>query len=58
MNQRVLFKPGLSGAGDALKSAQAVVKLAPSPARRIVGTLSQTQPVWRALGLEALDVEA
>jgi circadian clock protein KaiB len=29
-----------------------LVKLAPSPAQRIVGTLSQTQPVLQALGLE------
>jgi circadian clock protein KaiB len=29
-----------------------LIKLAPSPARRIVGTLSQTQPVLHALGLE------
>ena len=29
-------------------------KLAPSPARRIVGTLSQTQTVLQALGLEAV----
>ncbi len=28
-------------------------KLAPSPVRRIVGTLSQTQPVLQALGLES-----
>ena len=29
-----------------------LVKLAPSPARRIVGTLSHTQPVLEFLGLE------
>ncbi len=29
-----------------------LIKLAPSPARRIVGTLSQTQTVLQALGLE------
>jgi circadian clock protein KaiB len=28
-----------------------LIKLAPSPAQRIVGTLSQTQPVLQALGL-------
>jgi circadian clock protein KaiB len=28
-----------------------LVKLTPSPAQRIVGTLSQTQPVLQALGL-------
>jgi len=30
-----------------------LVKLAPSPTRRIVGTLSQTLPVLQALGLES-----
>ena len=30
-----------------------LVKLSPSPARTIVGTLGQTQPVLQALGLEA-----
>jgi len=29
-----------------------LVKLAPSPVRRIVGTLSQVQTVLQALGLE------
>jgi circadian clock protein KaiB len=29
-----------------------LIKLAPLPVRRIVGTLSQTQPVLQALGLE------
>jgi len=31
-----------------------LVKLAPSPVRRIVGTLSQTEPVLQALGLETI----
>jgi circadian clock protein KaiB len=31
-----------------------LVKLAPSPARRIVGTLSQTQTVLQTLGLDVL----
>lgn len=31
-----------------------LVKLVPSPARRIVGTLSQTQTVLQALGLPAV----
>jgi circadian clock protein KaiB len=31
-----------------------LIKLSPSPVRRIVGTLSQTQPVLQALGLELL----
>ena len=32
----------------------ALVKLAPSPVRRIVGTLSQMPPVLRTLGLETV----
>lgn len=31
-----------------------LVKLAPAPVRKIVGTLSQTQPVLQALGLGTL----
>ncbi|MGZ5150786.1 MAG: circadian clock KaiB family protein [Burkholderiales bacterium] len=31
-----------------------LVKLAPSPTRRIVGTLSQPQPVLQPFGLEPL----
>jgi circadian clock protein KaiB len=37
---------------DRILMTPTLVKLAPSPARRIVGTLSQTQPVLKALGLE------
>jgi circadian clock protein KaiB len=32
-----------------------LVRLAPGPVRRVVGTLSQTQLTLHALGLEALD---
>jgi circadian clock protein KaiB len=52
-----MFKPGPYVAGDALADgilmAPPVVKLASSPARRIVGTLSPTQPVLQAWGLES-----
>ena len=52
-----MFKPRLYIAGDALAdgtlTAPTHVKLAPSSAR-IVGTLSQTQAVLQALGLETL----
>ena len=37
---------------DGILMTPTLVKLAPSPVRRIVGTLSQTQPVLQALGLE------
>jgi circadian clock protein KaiB len=53
-----MFKPRPYIAGDALADGTlmtpTLVKLAPSSARRIVGTLSQTQPVLQALGLETL----
>jgi len=37
---------------DGIFMTPTLVKLAPSPARRIVGTLSQTVPLLHALGLE------
>ena len=44
---------------DGILMTPTLVKLAPTPAPlRIVGTLSQTQPVLRALGLGPLDLEA
>jgi circadian clock protein KaiB len=39
---------------DGIIMTPTLVKLAPSPVRRIVGTLSQTQPLLLALGLEAV----
>ena len=36
---------------DGILMTPTLVKLAPSPGQRIVGTLSQTQPVLQALGL-------
>ena len=58
MSRRVMFKPRLYIACDAFADgtlmAPTHVKLAPSSVRRIVGTLSQTQRVLQALGLETL----
>ena len=58
MSRRVTFKPRLYIARDALADGTlmtpTLVKLAPFPTRRIVGTLSQTQSVLQALGLETL----
>jgi circadian clock protein KaiB len=52
-----MFKPGPYVAGDALADGilmtPTVVKLALSPARRVVGTLSQRQPMLQAWGLES-----
>ena len=39
---------------DGILMTPTLLKLAPSPVRMIVGTLSQTQVVLRALGLAAL----
>ena len=36
---------------DAVFMTPTLIKLSPAPQRRIVGTLSQNQPVLRALGL-------
>ena len=50
-----VFREPKRALADGIFMTPTLVKLAPSPApRRIVGTLSQTQPVLRALGLEAL----
>jgi circadian clock protein KaiB len=39
---------------DGIFMTPTLVKLGPSPPRRIVGTLSQTLPVMQALGLQSL----
>ena len=49
-----VFRQPKRALADGIFMTPTLVKLAPSPApRRIVGTLSQTQPVLQALGLEA-----
>jgi hypothetical protein len=53
MSCRVMLKPG-DVLADGFLMTPTHVKLAPSPARRIVGTLSQTQTALQALGLETL----
>jgi len=49
-----VFREPKRALADGIFMTPTLVKLAPSPARRIVGTLSQLQPVLRALGLQAL----
>jgi circadian clock protein KaiB len=50
-----VFREPKRALADGIFMTPTLVKLAPSPApQRIVGTLSQTQPVLRALGLESL----
>lgn len=48
-----VFKDPKRALRDGIFITPTLVKLAPSPARRIVGTLSQTQTVLLTLGLEA-----
>lgn len=47
-----VFKEPNRALVDGIFMTPTLVKLAPSPIRMIVGTLSQTQPVLQALGLE------
>jgi circadian clock protein KaiB len=50
-----VFRDPERALADSIFMTPTLLKLAPSPApRRIVGTLSQTQPLLHALGLEAL----
>ena len=49
-----VFREPKRALADGIFMTPTLVKLAPSPACRIVGTLSQTQPLLLALGLEAV----
>ncbi len=49
-----VFRQPKRALADAVFMTPTLVKLAPLPVRRIVGTLSQTQPVLQALGLQAI----
>jgi circadian clock protein KaiB len=51
-----VFRQPERALADGIFMTPTLVKLAPSPARTIVGTLSQTQPVLRALGLQTVVV--
>lgn len=48
-----VFKDPKHALADGIFMTPTLIKLAPSPVRRIVGTLSQTQTVLLALGLES-----
>ena len=48
-----VFKDPQRTLADGVFMTPTLMKLAPSPIRRIVGTLSQTQTVLQALGLES-----
>ena len=49
-----VFREPKRALADGILMTPTLVKLSPSPVRRIIGTLSQTQPVLLALGLEIL----
>ena len=49
-----VFREPQRALADGIFMTPTLVKLGPSPVRKIVGTLSQTQPVLQALGLETL----
>lgn len=46
-----VFKDPKRALADTIFMTPTLIKLAPSPTRRIIGTLSQTQIVLQALGL-------
>lgn len=48
-----VFKEPKRALAEGIFMTPTLIRLAPFPIRRIVGTLSQTQPVLQALGLEA-----
>jgi circadian clock protein KaiB len=47
-----VFREPKRALADAIFMTPTLIKLAPAPMRRIVGTLGQTQSVLQALGLE------
>lgn len=50
-----VFREPKRALADGIFLTPTLVRLAPPPARRIVGTLSQTQTLLQALGLETRD---
>ena len=50
-----VFREPKRALADGILMTPTLVKLAPSPVRKIIGTLSQTQPVLQALGLDTVD---
>jgi len=53
-----VFKDSKRALADGVLMTPTLIKLAPAPVRRIVGTLSDTQAVLHALGLDAHDLAA
>lgn len=50
-----VFREPKRALADGILMTPTLVKLVPSPARRIVGTLRHWQPVLLALGLESIE---
>ena len=53
-----VFKEPARALADGIFMTPTLVKLTPSPAQKIVGTLSQTETVLQALGVELENVAA
>lgn len=53
-----VFKDSSRTLADGVLLTPTLIKIAPAPIRRIVGTLSDTQAVLYALGLDTLDLAA
>jgi circadian clock protein KaiB len=47
-----VFREPQRALADGIFMTPTLIKLTPSPSQRIIGTLSQTQPVLHALGIE------
>lgn len=47
-----VFREPMRALADTIFMTPTTIRLAPAPARRIVGTLSEARPALRALGLE------
>jgi circadian clock protein KaiB len=53
-----VFREPMCALADSVFLTPTLLKLGPGPTRRIVGTLSQAEPVLRALGLERTEILA
>jgi circadian clock protein KaiB len=49
-----VFQEPKRALADGILMTPTLIKLGPSPVRRIVGTLSQTEPLLQALGLQTV----
>ena len=49
-----VFREPKRALADGIMMTPTLLRIAPSPVRRIIGTLSQAQPVLQALGLDAV----